>query len=499
MDPTAPPQASEPPPRRYPWGHRPRLEPDPGRPLLAWVALLAAVLFIGITAWIQQTAPSAATRAAGQPPLVPTTAPVPGAQFSFFAKSGVKLYYLVDNPGTPSADQHAVAESIVQNIESIAGDAYDQLRTAMIAGDLLGAEKGLDRLEKIKPEALEADPRLAADCETLRALYTSGTPPADPDAFIDRHGWFGRLALTGDLPKTDAARDAIVGGGGGLAFLMVGFLILAIAAIVTGFVLLVVGIVKASSNTLPSRFTPPAPGGSVAIETVAVFILGFIALKFITELVAQKAGPQTAMYTAMGLQWCLAPLILYPILRGVPAKQWLYLVGLHRGRGLFREIGAGIVGYLATLPLLAAGIALAWLAIILQGIAAKQRGEAPQGVQNPIFDMVGGSHGTLLVVLFAMLASLWAPLVEEAVFRGCLYRHLRGYLHFVPAGIVTALGFGFMHNYPVLLLGPVIALGFGFALIREWRGSLVACMTAHCIHNATIVTVLLSMLKLADV
>jgi membrane protease YdiL (CAAX protease family) len=34
-------------------------------------------------------------------------------------------------------------------------------------------------------------------------------------------------------------------------------------------------------------------------------------------------------------------------------------------------------------------------------------------------------------------------------------------------------------------------LGFGFALMREWRGSLIAPIVAHFMHNATVFTILL--------
>src|SRR5690606_29996741 len=116
--------------------------------------------------------------------------------------------------------------------------------------------------------------------------------------------------------------------------------------------------------------------------------------------------------------------------------------------------------------------------------------------QNPVIDMVFGSSDPWKIVLFFLLASLWAPLVEEAVFRGALYRHLRSRWAWPLAAAVTALAFGFMHGYPVLLLGPVISLGFGFALLREWRGSIISSMTAHCIHNAGVLMILLTVLGL---
>ncbi|GIW74292.1 MAG: hypothetical protein KatS3mg103_0814 [Phycisphaerales bacterium] len=36
-----------------------------------------------------------------------------------------------------------------------------------------------------------------------------------------------------------------------------------------------------------------------------------------------------------------------------------------------------------------------------------------------------------------------------------------------------------MHGYAPIQLIPVTVLGFNFALIRAWRGSLVGAITAH--------------------
>jgi membrane protease YdiL (CAAX protease family) len=77
-----------------------------------------------------------------------------------------------------------------------------------------------------------------------------------------------------------------------------------------------------------------------------------------------------------------------------------------------------------------------------------------------------------------------------------MYRHLRSKWNVVVAAVFTALCFGVMHAYPILMMGPVIALGFGFALLREWRGSLIASMTAHCVHNAVVLGLLLFAMRL---
>jgi membrane protease YdiL (CAAX protease family) len=40
-----------------------------------------------------------------------------------------------------------------------------------------------------------------------------------------------------------------------------------------------------------------------------------------------------------------------------------------------------------------------------------------------------------------------------------------------------------------MLLGPVLALGFNFALMREWRDSLVGPIAAHALHNGTVLII----------
>ena len=65
----------------------------------------------------------------------------------------------------------------------------------------------------------------------------------------------------------------------------------------------------------------------------------------------------------------------------------------------------------------------------------------------------------------------------------------------MTAALVSALMFGLMHGYNILLLGPVITLGFVFALMREWRGSLICTMTAHFMHNATSLALVLMFMQ----
>lgn len=53
-----------------------------------------------------------------------------------------------------------------------------------------------------------------------------------------------------------------------------------------------------------------------------------------------------------------------------------------------------------------------------------------------------------------------------------------------------------MHGYSPSLFPPLIVLGSGFAIIRWWRGSLVASVTAHALHNGTLMVVMMLLFSL---
>jgi membrane protease YdiL (CAAX protease family) len=495
-------------PRPALWGSQPRLAPDPGTPGWGKLALFLAIILIGIVAIFQQTAPSSAAKAAGQPPLAPGAAPPPPVQMELMAKAGVKLYYVspAPKPGdtAQSAQRETLAQQIIDSMRSSAHNPHDRLRLAIVRADLQGPDAGLDELDKLQdhlrnlptPLPTQASEDLNQDIQHLRALYRGQELPDARDALVDRHGWFGKLAATRGLNDSHPDRQEVIGGGLQLTFLLVGLVVLILLLFLAGLTLLITAIVLASTGKLRSHFIPPLPGGSIAAETVVVFVSGFIALKLIVARIETYAGADTATIAALLGQWLLLLLIFWPILRGTPLRQWAALSGLHRGRGFLREVGAGILGYLACIPILVAGIILTLILVRIQAAIQHAAGKPAPAPENQIIDLVGGSSGPAAIILLFLLASLWAPIVEEAIFRGALYRHLRGWWHWLPAGIVTALGFGLMHGYPLILLGPVIALGFGFAMIREWRGSLIASMTAHAIHNAATLTILLTFIAL---
>jgi membrane protease YdiL (CAAX protease family) len=167
-----------------------------------------------------------------------------------------------------------------------------------------------------------------------------------------------------------------------------------------------------------------------------------------------------------------------------------YDVGFSAGRSGIVEGLVGIGTYAAALPFLAAGVIVT---LVLTAIA-KRHGQPDQIVGHPLtpFILESGWWGRLEALL---VASVVAPIVEETMFRGVLYRHLRestaGNGRIVSAGLsALAVSFVFAVIHPQGWLGvpPLMGLAFAFCLAREWRNSLVAPMVAHAIQNGAILT-----------
>lgn len=319
-----------------------------------------------------------------------------------------------------------------------------------------------------------------------------------------RHGWFADVLLSvGDhtAPVRTAAEAqtmlflllvTILGAGVGLAFL-------------AGLVLLVVGLVQVFSGRIRPSFAPPqrivitseadareAWARGLFLETVAVFLAGFLGLKVVHEVAALAIGPRSWMiWSSLGGQWLLLITIFWPVARGLSWDQWKTLMGWRAPRGVAREIGAGFCAYLAALPIyFAMAIIVVILMLIVEAIRAASGMPPGPPPTNRITEIVGSGEAAVLAMVF-LLATVWAPIVEESIFRGALYRALRGRFWLLGAGFLSAFVFAAVHGYVAVQLLMVFTLGVVFAVMREWRNSLIPSVTAHAMHNGFAMTVML--------
>jgi membrane protease YdiL (CAAX protease family) len=96
--------------------------------------------------------------------------------------------------------------------------------------------------------------------------------------------------------------------------------------------------------------------------------------------------------------------------------------------------------------------------------------------------------------MLLVIAAVIAPVVEEIVFRGVLFMHLREvslrwgrFAAFAFSAIASSLIFAAIHPQGVVFIPVLGALAVAFCLAREVRGSLLSCMVAHGVNNALIV------------
>lgn len=377
----------------------------------------------------------------------------------------------------------------------------ERVYLAVAVGELDGPEAALERLEQAADQS-END-ELKADIAVFRRIYAaaaestdSGEAPVSPEereGLIARHGYYADVALTYDLPENDPDRRELRAGAGGIILMVISAFVI-VGGILIGFGLFIVAAILLGMRRLRPAFVRPAPGGSVFLETFALFVGLFLAIKVSAMIVVALIGAENSgwvVYASLGAQWMLLLTPLWPLARGMNFTEWRRSIGLHTGRGLFREMGAGVGAYLAALPLYLLAVVAVFVLLFLKDLVMG----APQAPPtNPMIELVEHAD-PLLLGLFFVMATVWAPLCEELIFRGAVYRHLRGYFPAIVAGLFSGVLFAFMHNYGALLTPPLIMLGFVFCMMREWRGSLVASITAHALHNSVSLVVLFSLIR----
>lgn len=105
---------------------------------------------------------------------------------------------------------------------------------------------------------------------------------------------------------------------------------------------------------------------------------------------------------------------------------------------------------------------------------------------------VSMSAGDLVWLLIPVAVA--APLIEELIFRGLLYRWLKDRWSIPVATVVSAIVFAITHFIPPLI-PSFIFLGVVLALVRERWGSLVPAVLLHALVNASSTLILFSLLR----
>ncbi|MFM9956758.1 MAG: lysostaphin resistance A-like protein [Phycisphaerales bacterium] len=457
----------------------------------AWIALAAVALFmIGLQTFSPDPAPQPTTAATPTPaaPIEPEHDQTVMLKIVGKYAVGVKLL----GASTPALAQGGTMNQLVGTIEDQAHTPVEKIRAAMLSAEIAEPDAALAQAEK-----LAADEALDAGLREDAALIVKALDPAKPTArealsaddqsrLIKRHHWFAEVLLSRGLPETEQARAAILNDGrqalvvviGAVAIValafFIGFILFALAA-----VLLITGQVRPAYRADARLDGTTAVHRAALIESLVLFIISLLVLGLIADLIETATG----FNVSFGIMWLALPIALWPRLWGMPRAQWHRALGWHTGRGVITEIGAGIVGYLAALPIVAIGFATTVTLVLFTDAKPS----------HPVVEQaaVGGWWNSVSILI---LACLWAPICEETFFRGAMYAHCRRWMGPIVSALIIAFVFAAIHPQGWAVVPSLMSLAVGFALIREWRGSLIAPITAHAIQNGFVMTLNLMLL-----
>ena len=294
--------------------------------------------------------------------------------------------------------------------------------------------------------------------------------------FDARFGWHAELAHVYGRADTDAARAAVLHEAQHTVVVLLTGLIVSVVAAATGLVLFITAIVFITTGRVSFAVHASGMAANIYIEAVAIYLSGFIVSSLVIGLLFPRAPLSVHV---LGLGGVVLLSMLWPLLRGVPWATLRHDWGIHAGHGVVREVAAGVGGYLAGLPILLVGLTIMIVLILITKATPS----------HPIQQQVG-DHSWATVISLYLIASVFAPLTEELMFRGALVSHLRGWMGPVCAALLSGVVFGAVHPQGWTVVPALASVGAVLALIRQWRGTLIASITAHAMHNAFLITIM---------
>ena len=103
--------------------------------------------------------------------------------------------------------------------------------------------------------------------------------------------------------------------------------------------------------------------------------------------------------------------------------------------------------------------------------------------QQDLVTLFQGGGDPIAIGLLVIAAVILAPIVEELIFRGCLYRFLKSKTTVLPAQIASGILFSMIH-WNLLSFLPLVLVGIFLARIYEKTGSILVAIWFHAFFNA---------------
>jgi len=216
---------------------------------------------------------------------------------------------------------------------------------------------------------------------------------------------------------------------------------------------------------------PVPPHGAAAWKpwTVGVAFLGVVALALAGRATVPGDGAGLPLGNAIALILLgVAPIGLALLLANIHGRPTAADFGLRRPP-LVRAIGLLLVVWIAL-----TAVTVLW--VVALGI---------DDDEGPLTERLG-TDGTLTVLVLIVVLTILAPLQEEFLFRGYIFRALRNRQGLWPAAVTTGVLFAASHIgwLPLAVMVPIVIVGIGLCLLYHWTESLYPGIAVHALNNS---------------
>ncbi len=261
------------------------------------------------------------------------------------------------------------------------------------------------------------------------------------------------------------------------------FLVLIIGSVVIALFLWMPSLRRKFTNTVD----PPVHRGSWSFAMLFKVVLIVMAWGILLSIVLGgiqtlwPKGPSDNYYMILHTFLldlvCLAALIHFLKAAGSPWQD----LGFHLPpNGFFREVRAGLLGYMGVLPLfILVVVGLMIIANLFHYVPP------PHPLVNVFIEEEKGAP--FLIFSSVLLGAVVGPVFEEIFFRGFCYPIFKNRWGKVWGMVLSAAFFAGIHHTG-FVFWPIFVLGIALAYIYEKRGSLVASITLHVTHNTFFLT-----------
>ena len=409
--------------------------------------------------------------------------------------------------GDEAVDGGAPDASELQDLDLSALDtgSYEQrLCNAALKNEVEGPEASLEYLDDLDAkvakhnfERSETQVEMETSVRKLMENYRDGNvsqdilAPKQQQQLKDRLGFSGELLLSPPGATTEArknlARQAQTA-----AVAAVVFLVMAILFFLFGIVSLLFILTYVMTGSSPSQFVATNNAHNAYVETFALWLIAFFGVQMLVgHLELLKTDAQRMIANPVFFFGSLI-VLLWPILRGVPAAEMFADIGW-TPKKFFRNTFLSVAAYAAWLPAVLVGFFIVFVLMqIVPMPAAVEEFAVPAMPGHPIQKMLsGGDMMTWVTIVIA--ACVAAPIVEETMFRGVLYRHLRGLsmkygkpLSIIVSALLNGFIFASLHPQGILVVPLLTTLAIGFSFVREWRDSLWTSILMHAFNNSMV-------------